>query len=193
MIFELALKYMKEDNTRMKRPHWSGYWYWDNEKGTIIMHTKDGEDIDIRDTDRVYYTMSNVAADDWIVAGERNTPEEGGVVTFGFDKAIYLLKRGYAVRRLGWNGKGMFIYREPAEYNVDSECLKGRATCYVGKYMDDFKIKSVNINGHIDMKAAGDKVTIGWVASQEDMLADDWTYADEVGYWETFDMNRGDL
>ena len=44
-------------------PNWGGYWYWDAEKKTIMMHTKDGEELDIRQTDRPEYTFDNIASD----------------------------------------------------------------------------------------------------------------------------------
>lgn len=42
MRFEEALKIMKDGN-KVKLPSWGGFWKWDSEKESIIMHTKDGE------------------------------------------------------------------------------------------------------------------------------------------------------
>lgn len=50
---------------KIKLPSWSGYWAWEN--NTIMMHCRDGSVIDIRQTDNVAYTFSNVASDDWEV------------------------------------------------------------------------------------------------------------------------------
>ncbi|MCX0360048.1 hypothetical protein LI034_03405 [Clostridium perfringens] len=44
-----------------------GYWIWDNEKESIFMHCKDGKVLDIRETQDVYFTFSNVAREDWEV------------------------------------------------------------------------------------------------------------------------------
>ena len=41
MKFEEALKAMKH-GSKVKLPSWGGYWCWNPEKETIIMHTKDG-------------------------------------------------------------------------------------------------------------------------------------------------------
>ena len=49
----------------MKLPEWGGYWYWDKEKKTIIIHTRKGEELDIRETDDVDYTMSFICRNDW--------------------------------------------------------------------------------------------------------------------------------
>lgn len=44
MKFEEALKAMKA-GSKAKLPSWGGYWYWSPEKETIIMHTKDGQEL----------------------------------------------------------------------------------------------------------------------------------------------------
>lgn len=51
MMFSDAYMLMKQ-GAKVKLPNWGGYWYWDAEKKTIMMHTKDGEELDIRQTDR---------------------------------------------------------------------------------------------------------------------------------------------
>lgn len=53
MKFEEALKAMKA-GSKAKLPSWGGYWYWSPEKETIIMHTKDGQELDIRETRALY-------------------------------------------------------------------------------------------------------------------------------------------
>ena len=45
MKFERAFKFMMQSGEKIKLPSWGGYWYWDNEKKTVIMHTKDGKEI----------------------------------------------------------------------------------------------------------------------------------------------------
>lgn len=54
---------------KVKRPLWDGYWAWEN--GTIMMHCKDGNVIDIRQTDNPAYTFTNIAERDWRVVVER--------------------------------------------------------------------------------------------------------------------------
>ena len=84
-----------------------------------------------------------------------------------FGEALEALKEGKKVQRTGWNGKGMFIYLQKgstvnqARNNVLDEIIAEKG--------------SVEICGHIDMKAADGKIVIGWLASQTDMLAEDWT------------------
>lgn len=73
MKFEEALKAMKA-GSKAKLPSWGGCWYWSPEKETIIMHTKDGQELDIRETQSVVYTLQNILSDEWIIADEVNCP-----------------------------------------------------------------------------------------------------------------------
>lgn len=49
MKFKRAFELMK-NGAKIKLPSWGGYWYWDDEKKTVIMHTKEGKEMDIRET-----------------------------------------------------------------------------------------------------------------------------------------------
>ena len=53
---------------KIKRTHWAGYWEWEN--NTIMIHTREGAILDIRETDNPAYTFTNVAAKDWEVVDE---------------------------------------------------------------------------------------------------------------------------
>ena len=44
---------------KVRRHHWTGYWYFDKDKKTVIMHMHDGGEQDIRDTNDIIYTLSN--------------------------------------------------------------------------------------------------------------------------------------
>lgn len=50
---------------KVKRPSWTGYWEFKD--GTIQMHCAEGDVIDIRDTENVAYTFTNIAENDWEV------------------------------------------------------------------------------------------------------------------------------
>lgn len=164
MKFAEALEAMK-NGQKVKLPSWGGYWFWNPGKETIVIHTKDGEELDIRDTVRVEYTMLNVASEDWILANEENCPELGGAATFSFGEAIKYLKRGYKMSRKGWNGKRQYIelassisYQAPDGeiVNAEHDAIGNRAIAFVG--------------------TSG--VQLGWLASQADMLAEDWMFAE---------------
>ena len=165
MNFEEALKAMKS-GSKVKLPSWGGYWYWDPEKETIIMHTKDGQEMDIREIQSVVYTLQNILSDEWIVANGQNCPQLGGEATFSFGEAIKYLKRGMKVARKGWNGKKQYIqlatgisYKTTDEeiVNCEHDAIGNMAVAFVG--------------------TSG--VQMGWLASQADMLAEDWIFAED--------------
>ena len=161
MNFKKALEEMKK-GIPMKLPSWGGYWCWDNEAKTIIMYTKDNQRLDIRETQRVEYTLENVLSDEWISANGENTTILGGTPTFNFGEAIKYLKRGLKVCRQGWNGKRMYLaYVNPYQYKVDGEVHKD----------------SLLLSPWIGMKTADGKF-VPWLASQTDVLAEDWMFAE---------------
>ena len=85
-----------------------------------------------------------------------------------FGHAIDLLKDGRKVARKGWNGKGMYLYLVPsAEYKSVTEVAKKEHG------------ESFEAGAYITMKpASGPIMVIGWLASQTDMLANDWVLVD---------------
>lgn len=91
---------------------------------------------------------------------------------FGFDRAIKYLKIGKKVAREGWNGKGMFVYLVNGT-EIRAENLRYEAMEHVG-YLQPSEDTLVKINSHIDMKAADGSIVVGWLASQTDLLAEDW-------------------
>lgn len=94
-------------------------------------------------------------------------------LTFGH--AIEAAKMGKKIARAGWNGKGMFVYLVPGS-KVDQSELRGSARdAYDFKYRKDEAIPSEQrICSHMDMMAADGSIVVGWLASQTDMLAEDW-------------------
>ena len=109
MQFSTIFKHMKEDGIKAKLPSWGGYWEWDSEKETIMMHcngvdSDTGKEVlDIRETQRLDYTMQNVLSDKWIEATPENTPILGGVAKMDFNEAYGYLKRGFKMTRIAWN------------------------------------------------------------------------------------------
>ena len=86
-----------------------------------------------------------------------------------FGKAIESLKLGCRVTRKGWNGKGMFLWLKPATM-VKSEWCKDPLL----KELADNNGGEVEALGTICMKTADNKILTGWLASQTDILSDDW-------------------
>ena len=81
-----------------------------------------------------------------------------------FSEALEMLKQGKKVARNGWNGKGMFVFLVPGSvFKVNRPPL-------LGIYPEGTEI---TYHAHIDMKTADNKV-VPWLASQTDILAEDW-------------------
>lgn len=93
--------------------------------------------------------------------------EQINAMTFGM--AIDALKAGKRVTRRGWNGKCMYLWLLPAAQVKAEWCrephLKAIAEANGGE---------VECLASIRMKTADGKVLTGWLASQSDMMADDW-------------------
>ena len=86
----------------------------------------------------------------------------GELLNFG--DALMLLKNGQKVARLGWNGKGMFLFLVPGSvFKVNRPPL-------LGIYPEATEISYCP---HIDMRTADGKI-VPWLASQTDVLAEDW-------------------
>ena len=104
-------------------------------------------------------------------AAEESCLYSGEVGDFG--QAIASLKLGKKVARKGWNGKGMYLW------------LKTGTTIKAEWCKDPMLLSVCESNGGsveglptICMKTADNKVLTGWLASQTDMLANDWALVD---------------
>lgn len=91
-----------------------------------------------------------------------------------FGDAITALKAGHKVARLGWNGKGMWIVLMPPFY------LPPFNTQEPGPKVNDRTAKHIGADTPLDcqpyiaMWTAAKQWQPGWLASQADMLAEDW-------------------
>ncbi len=107
------------------------------------------------------------------------------MTNLNFGQALEAIKAGQKVARSGWNGKGMFIWLNKG--SVDHRSLEDAATGEELPKAALGNIGGVNLSlfekgdkgtatrfPNINMKAAGGETVTGWLASQTDMLADDW-------------------
>lgn len=162
MDFGKALEALK-NGCKVKLPTWAGYWV--KEGDTVKMYCKNGEVLDIRETQDVFYTLGNIASDEWEVVGE--CPHDLNIKTFRFGEALRQLKAGKKVARKGWNGKGMFLLLAT---EIDFTTPADLACCQ--------HLEGELISPSIVMKTADDHFVVGWLASQTDMLAEDWVLVD---------------
>ncbi|MGG1071127.1 DUF2829 domain-containing protein [Priestia megaterium] len=84
-----------------------------------------------------------------------------------FGQALVALKNGEKVARKGWNGKGMWIVLMPSLY-LEAGVVNGRTSKHLGQGVD------LDSQPYIAMFTADKKWQPGWLASQADLLAEDW-------------------
>lgn len=85
-----------------------------------------------------------------------------------FGQALDVLRDGEKIAREGWNGKGMFLFLVPGSHFIVNR------SPLLGIYPEGTPI---DYRSHIDMKTAQGDV-VPWVASQSDLLSDDWVIVD---------------
>lgn len=107
-----------------------------------------------------------------------------------FGEAIEALKAGHLVQRVGWNGKGMFIFMRPADeltvefiVNKVKSLPESLKTFYKGQFAWNSTESeagngpdkaTVKFGSYLCMKAADGSIVNGWLASQTDILSEDW-------------------
>lgn len=112
------------------------------------------------------------------------------IENLNFGQAIEALKEGKRVARQGWNGKEMFIFERPADeltpaFIVDKvKSLPQSVKNFIAKkygnethYVSGDEI-TVKFGAYLCMYAADGSIVNGWLASQTDMLAEDWVILD---------------
>lgn len=129
---------------------------------------------------------------EYVDGGQSNHPDYAGYISWSpkdvFDRAykatdgmtfglaLEALKKGHKVARRGWNGKGMWL---SLSGSLDGTLIPAEA--FWSKNNMDFAIenggkalvlpaitmKTVNAHGRVG-------ILMGWLASQTDMLSDDW-------------------
>lgn len=121
----------------------------------------------------------------WPIPADENPEDEGYMVSYpggywswspkevfedayretdgmNFGLALEACKMGERIARKGWNGKNMYVFlaHEP-DFNTDADL-----SMYDGL--------EVEVGDVLAMKTAQETFQLGWLASQADMLADDW-------------------
>lgn len=107
-----------------------------------------------------------------------------------FGLAIEAAKQGKLIARSGWNGKGMFVFLRPSDklsIEMIVNKVKSLPESLKKHYQGQFAWTQneatdgngpdnsfVEFNSYFCMKAADGSIVNGWLASQTDMLAEDW-------------------
>jgi len=90
-------------------------------------------------------------------------------LTFGL--ALEALKAGKRVARSGWNGKGMWLSLS-SESTFD--CPADRFWSPHNRAHAEEQGGTAKVLPSVTMKTATGEILMGWLASQTDMLAEDW-------------------
>lgn len=96
------------------------------------------------------------------------------ITAMSFGHAIEAAKAGHRIARAGWNGKGMFVaympplYLPPYNTQDTNRKVNDRTAKWIGED------KPLDCQPYFAMYTADEKWVPGWLASQTDMLADDW-------------------
>lgn len=134
-----------------------------DEPGYLVEYEDGGKPNDARHRGYISWSPADVF--------EKSYRGVGGM-TFGL--AIEALKAGKRVCRAGWNGKGMYLWLLPAASVKAEWCrephLKAQAEANGGE---------IECLGSIRMMTADRKVLTGWLASQTDILAEDWNVLED--------------
>lgn len=154
-----------DEGKKIKLASWKNAYWYKNEDGELINHFEEGQELP---TNALFpRDLLMVMSDKWEIVEEVKEPT---VNYFSFSEALVELKKGKKVARHNWNGKGMFLVLCPgSEVPADRMRVKG-----VKQFYKQEGHTAVKIAPHIDLKAADGTYVTGWLASQTDMLADDW-------------------
>lgn len=144
---------------------------------------------------------------EYLDGGKANTPHYKGYVSWSpkdvFEKsyspsaglsyglALEAAKLGKRISREGWNGKNMFVFQRPAAelsvrdvievvQSVPHSVKKFLDEKYNGDYLKasgngEFTVKFLP---YLCMYSATGEIVNGWLASQTDMLSNDWCILD---------------
>ena len=87
-----------------------------------------------------------------------------------FGEALEALKKGEKIAREGWDGKNMFLFLLPAG-RIPKTAIHDPA---LKEVLENNGCDHFEALGAIRMKTADDKILTGWLASQTDLLSEDW-------------------
>lgn len=122
----------------------------------------------------------------WIIPPDENPADEGYLVRYqpdgyeswspkeifeaayrrtdglSFGLALEAAKKGMRIARAGWNGKGMYVF------------LAQEVGFHTYADITDLPEDGFDVLDCLCMRTADGNICPGWLASQTDMLADDW-------------------
>lgn len=106
-----------------------------------------------------------------------------------YGQALEALKEGKRASREGWNGKGMFVFKRP-EDEIEVDFIINKVKSLPQSVKDYFAkqdekeqpsergLRKVKFLPYLCMYSATGEIVNGWLASQTDMLSNDWCILD---------------
>ncbi len=102
-----------------------------------------------------------------------------------FGQALEAVKNGGLISRTGWNGKGMFVFQRPSD-SLTTEFVVNTVKSLPPSVKEYYRLKAekqggltsspnVTFSPYLCLKASDDSIVNGWLASQTDMQATDWS------------------
>ena len=162
------------EGKKVKLTNWKNAFWYVSEDKVLMNHFESGKEAPVVMVQPMA-VFAWVATGDWEVVTEPVRDRSEVIPVFSFSTALECLKEGKRVSRMGWNGKGMFLVLTPGN-KVPAQNMRVKS---VKKYYQAEEQEKVTICPHIDLKAADNTYVTGWLASQTDMLADDWYIVEE--------------
>ena len=150
---------------RLKK-HFEGKW--SNKQGLdatlmLALSSITDKESDAISEDMMFYNI--------VESVESMYPQKTGL---NFGDAIQALKDGQRVAREGWNGKGMWLALSVGNPSLPAANFwNPHNKAFAEQNGGQAEVLSV-----ITMKTADDKILMGWLASQTDMLSEDWCILD---------------
>ena len=89
-------------------------------------------------------------------------PNKGDLDSMSFGKALELARAGCRIARRGWNGKGQYVF------------LASSTGFHTKCDLSEHNGEEVEVGDMLVIRTAQGTFQPGWLASQADMLADDW-------------------
>lgn len=105
-------------------------------------------------------------------------PDDG---LLDFSDALINIREGNRVSRKGWNGKGMYVFlANNIQFDTDAD-------------ISEFNGFDVSVSDLLVLRTAQGTFQPGWLATQSDLLADDWyVLTDDVDDISTVTAQSGD-
>ena len=152
------------EGKKIKLDKWENAYWYRNQDGKLINRDENGHECSTKQLHPIVLAVW-LTADTWQVVDDQQVVDTAAVPVpnFSFSVALDYIKEGKKVAREGWNGKGMFLFlADDIEFSTpaDLSCVQGMEGDLTGQ--------------SIVLKTADNKFVVGWLASQTDMLADDW-------------------